>query len=165
MKNKTIIKRLQEIEKAEKIKILYACESGSRAWGFPSKNSDYDIRFLYINPVEWYLSIGKKRDVIEYPIADSLDISGWDLKKALLLLRKSNPPLIEWLGSPIIYLEETSIAGKMRNLIQEYSSPTSIRYHYLRMAQNNFREYLKGDTVWLKKYFYVLRPILAVNWI
>lgn len=74
------------------MRILYACESGSRAWGFPSKDSDYDVRFIYVRPVDWYLSIFDKRDVIEYPISDMLDINGWDLKKALNLFRKSNPP-------------------------------------------------------------------------
>lgn len=164
MKN-TIIKRLREIEEEQKIKIVYACESGSRAWGFPSSNSDYDVRFLYLRPLEWYLSIEQKRDVIELPISEQLDISGWDLQKTLLLFRKSNPPLLEWLGSPIIYLEEYSIAGQMRAMAKEYYSPIASSYHYLHMAQGNYREYLKGESVWLKKYFYVLRPILAVQWI
>lgn len=164
MKQK-IISRLQEIEKKEGVQILYACESGSRAWGFPSSNSDYDVRFLYLHPVEWYLSVKKGRDVIECPIKGELDISGWDLQKALLLLRKSNPPLLEWLGSPIIYIEKFSTAAQMRALVSEYYSATANAYHYLHMAKGNYRDYLKGDSVWLKKYFYVLRPILAVKWI
>lgn len=160
-----ILLRLREIEKEENVRILYACESGSRAWGFPSADSDFDVRFLYLHQVEWYLSIQKKRDVIERPIDDSLDLSGWDLQKALFLFRKSNPPLMEWLGSPIIYLEEFSIADQMRTLAWEYYSPVASTYHYLHMARGNNREYLKGDRVRLKKYFYVLRPILAVHWI
>lgn len=92
MKEK-IIEILQEIEIKQDVIALYACESGSRAWGFPSRDSDYDVRFLYLHHVEWYLSIDKKRDVIEYPIDTQLDINGWDLKKALALFRKSNPPL------------------------------------------------------------------------
>ena len=163
--NEKIILRLREIENEENVRILYACESGSRAWGFPSVDSDYDVRFLYLHSEEWYLSIKKKRDVIERPIDDSLDLSGWDLQKALLLFRKSNPPLMEWLGSPIIYLDEYSIASQMRSLAVEYYSPVASTYHYLHMAQGNNREYLEGDNVWLKKYFYVLRPILAVQWI
>jgi predicted nucleotidyltransferase len=162
---KTIITRLREIEEEKGMRILYACESGSRAWGFPSLDSDYDVRFLYLHPTEWYLSIQKKRDVIEYPISEQLDINGWDLRKALMLFRKSNPPLMEWLGSPIVYLEEFSIVDKMRELAKEYYSPFASIYHYLHMAQGNYREYLRGEYVWLKKYFYVLRPILAVNWI
>jgi len=108
---------LQRIEQEEGVKIIYACESGSRAWGFPSKDSDYDVRFIYIRPVEWYLSIFEKRDVIERPIiSDMLDINGWDLKKALNLFRKSNPPLLEWLQSPIVYLEKGSVAEHIRRL-------------------------------------------------
>ena len=160
-----IISRLQEIEEKEKVRILYACESGSRAWGFPSSDSDYDVRFLYLHPVDWYLSIKKKRDVIESPISEQLDINGWDLQKALLLLRKSNPPLLEWLGSPIIYLEKHSIAAQMRDLASRYYSATACTYHYLHMAKGNYRDYLTGDRVWVKKYFYVLRPTLAVQWI
>lgn len=162
---KLIRARLREIEDENEVRILYACESGSRAWGFPSSDSDYDVRFLYLHPVEWYLSIRRRRDVIEYPISEQLDVNGWDLQKALLLFRKSNPPLMEWLGSPIVYLEEYSIAGKMRKLAEEYYSPIASSYHYLHMAKRNYREYLKGESVWVKKYFYVLRPILAVNWI
>ena len=144
--------------------MLYACESGSRAWGFPSADSDYDVRFIYLRQVEAYLSIQKRRDVIEVAADGMLDINGWDLQKALLLLRKSNPPLLEWLWSPIIYLEEYSIAAQMRDLAARYYSSTASVYHYLHMARGNYREYLKGDRVWLKKYFYVLRPILAVKW-
>lgn len=157
--------RLTEIESSNNIKVVYACESGSRAWGFPSANSDYDVRFIYIRPLEWYLSIDEKRDVIEYPINNDLDINGWDLKKALQLLRKTNPPLLEWLGSPIIYFEKYAVAGEMRQLAKECYSPSACLYHYLHMARTNFREYLQGDTVWVKKYFYVLRPILAMKWI
>lgn len=158
--------RLIEIESDNNVKIVYACESGSRAWGFPSANSDYDVRFIYIRPLEWYLSIDEQRDVIEYPITEQLlDINGWDLKKALQLLRRTNPPLLEWLGSPIIYLEKYSVAEKMRQLAKEYYSPSACLYHYLHMARGNFRDYLQGDTVWVKKYFYVLRPLLAMKWI
>src|SRR5512138_690870 len=129
-----ITSRLAEIESDNNIKIVYACESGSRAWGFPSANSDYDVRFIYIRPVDWYLSIDEKRDVIEYPINEQLDINGWDLKKALQLLRKTNPPLLEWLGSPIIYLEKYSIAEGMRQLARDYYSASNCLYHYLHMA-------------------------------
>ena len=160
-----ILSRLHEIEAEENVRIVYACESGSRAWGFPSADSDYEVRFLYVLPMEWYLSIDVKRDVIERPDQDGLDISGWDLKKALRLFRKSNPPLLEWLGSPIVYLDQYSAAENMRGLLPDYYSPAACLYHYLHMARGNYREYLKGDVVWIKKYFYVLRPILAMNWI
>jgi len=157
--------RLTQMEADNNIRIVYACESGSRAWGFPSANSDYDVRFIYVRPMNWYLSIDEKRDVIEYPIDEQLDINGWDLKKALQLLRKTNPPLLEWIGSPIVYLEKTSVAEKMRQLAKEYYSPSACLHHYLHMARGNFREYLQGNMVWVKKYFYVLRPILAMKWI
>lgn len=162
-----IRKRLLGIQEAETVRIFYACESGSRAWGFPSKNSDYDVRFLYIRERDWYLSIDveHKRDVIELPIVDDFDINGWDLRKALNLLRKSNPPLLEWLNSPIVYLEDEPMAAKFKSLVPKCYSPTACMYHYLHMARGNFRNYLKGATVSVKKYFYVLRPILAIKWI
>jgi predicted nucleotidyltransferase len=103
--NKLILEQLEQIEQEEQVTILYACESGSRAWGFPSQDSDYDVRFIYLHKPEWYLSIYDKRDVIERPINNMLDINGWDLRKALNLFRKSNPPLLEWLQSPIQYKE------------------------------------------------------------
>ncbi|HEX7295435.1 MAG TPA: nucleotidyltransferase domain-containing protein, partial [Pyrinomonadaceae bacterium] len=147
--------------------MFYACESGSRAWGFPSEDSDYDVRFLYLRSRDWYLSIDleEKRDVIERPISNMLDITGWDLRKALKLLRKSNPPLLEWLNSPIVYQQRFTIAERIRQLVPEFYSPMACWHHYLHMAEGNCREYLKGEIVWVKKYFYVLRPLLAINWI
>ncbi|MBP1991872.1 nucleotidyltransferase domain-containing protein [Paenibacillus eucommiae] len=160
-----IVEELKKIEQEEQVRILYACESGSRAWGFPSKDSDYDVRFIYIRPVEWYLSIFNKRDVIERPISNMLDINGWDLKKALNLFRKSNPPLLEWLQSPIVYMENCATAEQIRRISPLSFSPKSCIHHYLHMAKGNYREYLQGDQVKIKKYFYVLRPILACEWI
>lgn len=162
-----IRQKLKEIESEYDVKILYACESGSRAWGFPSADSDFDVRFLYLHRPEWYLSINleHKRSVIERPIHDRLDISGWDLRKALKLLRKSNPPLLEWLGSPIVYYETPAVIAPLRRLAAEHYSSKACMYHYLHMAQGNFREFLKGERVWVKKYFYVLRPLLAIRWL
>ena len=162
---KRIQTEIDRIEKEEDVRILYACESGSRAWGFESKDSDFDVRFIYLHPPTWYLTIQKKRNVIERPIHDDLDISGWDLPKALDLFRKSNPPLLEWLQSPIIYRETGTARNRLRNLLPRYYSPISCMYHYLHMAQGNNREYLQGKKVWVKKYFYVLRPVLACLWI
>lgn len=156
---------LENIELEENVKIIYACESGSRAWGFPSKDSDYDVRFIYVRPIEWYLSIFDKRDVIERPINDLLDINGWDICKALQLLRKSNPPLYEWIQSPTVYDEDTVIVEQIRHLAEASFNPKSCMHHYLHMAKGNFREYLQGDFVRAKKYFYVLRPVLACRWI
>ena len=162
-----ILTALDHIEDDEQVRIFYACESGSRAWGFSSRDSDYDVRFLYVHHPNWYLSVDleHKRDVIERPIVERLDVNGWDLRKALLLLRKSNPPLLEWLGSPIVYRDQYDIVDVMRKLVPEAYSSVACLHHYLHMAQGNLREYLQGETVWTKKYLYVLRPILAMLWI
>lgn len=156
---------LRRLELVEDITVLYACESGSRAWGFESVDSDYDVRFIYVRKTPWYLSVQRKRDVIEKPIDDELDISGWDVTKALQLLRRSNPPLLEWLQSPVVYVRKSSFVERMRGLMDEYYSPIACMYHYLHMAENNYRRYLREEIVWTKKYFYVLRPILACIWI
>ncbi|CVK20219.1 nucleotidyltransferase domain-containing protein [Sporomusa sphaeroides] len=160
-----ILAKLTDIETEEKIKILFAVESGSRAWGFPSPDSDYDVRFVYIHRPEWYLSIEKKRDVLEYPIHDLLDINGWDIRKALGLLRKYNPALMEWLDSPIVYREENEIREQMKAIRSAYFARRTSMFHYLSMAVSNYRSYLKGETVKAKKYFYVLRPLFACMWL
>ncbi len=156
---------LDRIEQAESVVVLYACESGSRAWGFESADSDYDVRFIYLRPTPWYLTIRDNRSVIERPIHDELDIAGWDVSKTLGLFRKSNPPLYEWLKSPIVYQRRSAFIDRLRGLVDDYYSPIACMYHYLHMAQNNHRKYLVGDEVWVKKYFYVLRPVLACLWI
>ncbi|MDF2606979.1 MAG: conserved hypothetical cytosolic protein [Bacillales bacterium] len=160
-----ILSKLNEIERENNIKIILAVESGSRAWGFPSTDSDYDVRFIYARPYDWYLSIDKKKDVIENPINDLLDISGWDIKKALRLFAKSNPALLEWLQSPIIYKENFTLPNVLRELGGEFMVKKGCIYHYLHMADGNYRDYLQGETVKIKKYFYVLRPLLACMWI
>ena len=165
--HKQIESLLKEKEASESIRILYACESGSRAWGFPSQDSDYDVRFIYHHPVEWYLAIDleNKPDVIERPISGQIDLRGWDLRKTLKLMAKSNPPLLEWICSPIIYLDPVGFRKRLRAISNKYYSPKACAYHYLHMAQGNVRDHLTGETVWLKKYFYVLRPLLAIRWI
>ncbi len=160
-----IINEINKIEEEENIKIILAVESGSRAWGFESKDSDYDVRFIYVRPIEWYLRVFEGRDVLEYPINDELDICGWDLKKALQLFNKSNPPLLEWMKSGIVYKKCYTIIDKMEKIIDKTISKKPLIYHYLHMARGNFREYLQGDMVKIKKYFYVLRPVLACIWI
>ena len=162
-----IIVDLDEIERDERVKVLLAVESGSRAWGFASTDSDFDVRFIYVRQPNWYLSIDveERSDVIERPLRDELDISGWDARKALRLFRKSNPPLLEWLQSPIIYRERFSFVQRLRELLPEYYSPKATLNHYLHRSKGNMREYLTGETVWRKKYLYVLRPLLAMRWI
>lgn len=160
---KIIIDKLREIEYTENIKILVAVESGSRAWGFASTDSDYDVRFIYVRPKEFYLKLEKTRDVMELPINDNLDINGWDLNKALRLLRSSNPTLLEWFSSPIKYIE-TDFYNKYKDIILNYFSSKKSLHHYVNMA-NNHSKFLRGTTVKAKKYFYALRPILACRWI
>src|SRR5437870_651522 len=125
---------LQRIQNQFDVRVLYAVESGSRAWGFESKDSDWDVRYIYIQKPEWYLSIDDKKDNREEILPNQIDLAGWDLRKALKLFRKSNPPMLEWLRSPIIYLEEFSIAAKLRMLTADYFNPKSCLYHYLSMA-------------------------------
>ena len=162
---KQVIKeKLTEIEKRENVKILHCVESGSRAWGFASPDSDYDVRFIYIRPKEFYLRLDKTRDVIEWQLDDTLDINGWDISKALSLLYKSNPTLFEWNSSPIVY-KTTKEWKSVAAIINKYFVAKSGLYHYLSTAKSNYREYLRGETVRLKKYFYVLRPLLACKWI
>ena len=162
-----IERALVAIEREEEGVVCLAVESGSRAWGFASTDSDYDVRFIYLRRPDWYLSIDleDRRDVIERPLDARLDMSGWDIRKALKLFRKSNPPLLEWLQCPLIYIERSPLASRLRLLLPAYYSPIASYHHYLHMAQGNFREYLKGEIVWRKKYFYVLRPLLAIRWI
>ena len=160
-----IKKELARIEEESGIKILLAVESGSRAWGFASTDSDWDVRYIYIHKLDWYLKIDDLKDSQEEMLPNDLDFAGWELKKALKLFRKSNPPMLEWLRSPIVYLEQFSMAGKLREMSKEYFNPKSCMYHYLSMARNNFREFLQRDLVKSKKYFYVLRPVLACDWI
>ena len=159
-----IQEKLREIEQREECRILLAVESGSRAWGFASPDSDYDVRFIYMRPEKAYLRLDRTRDVIEVPINDELDINGWDIDKTLRLLHKSNPTVFEWFSSPIIY-QTSALADQFRPIMQKYFSSKAGLWHYLHMAEGNYRDYLRGEMVRAKKYFYVLRPILACKWI
>ncbi|GAL84298.1 putative nucleotidyltransferase [Sporocytophaga myxococcoides] len=159
-----IKKEILEIERRENVKILYACESGSRAWGFPSRDSDYDVRFIYIRPKEWYLSIDDYKDTLDFPINDLLDISGWDIRKALKLFRSSNAVIFEWLQSPIIYKEEPAFKEQLIDLLKDYYSLRAGMHHYLGMTINPFKNDLQSDTVKIKKYLYALRSSLACRW-
>jgi len=163
--NEIIIKALDRIEKEYNVRIILASESGSRAWGFPSNDSDYDVRFIYANKMDWYLSIADKRDVIELPIDDVLDVNGWDLKKSLQLMRKSNSPLLEWLSSPIQYHVLPEAFDRLIELSKIAFMPETSCHHYLSMAKKSV-EQLKGDgMVRLKTYMYAIRPTLCCEWI
>jgi len=189
-----VMAHLNAIEEQHDVTILFACESGSRGWGFASPDSDYDVRFIYVNRLPWYLTVAPGRDVIELPISGSsaalgrpeqasaptggsehtpvpsvgatpLDINGWDLRKALGLMRESNPTLLEWLRSPIVYREEADTMARFRALAEQVFSNAKGWHHYASMAKKNFREHLQADEVRYKKYLYVLRPLLAARWI
>ncbi len=160
-----IMLRIASIEREHSVKILFACESGSRGWGFASPDSDYDVRFVYVEKLDWYLQVHEQRDVIEIPISAELDINGWELRKALGLLRKGNATLIEWFDSPVVYYANDWFASTMQSAIQATHQPDRSFYHYIHMAKKNYREHLQGEQVRLKKYLYVLRPLLACLWI
>ncbi len=162
-----IMRRLRHAEAEHGICILFAIESGSRAWGFASPNSDYDVRFIYMHEPEWYQAVDleERRDVIEYPIVDDIDLNGWDVRKALRLFWKSNPTFVEWLQSPITYMEQSLFRQAALALLPEIYSPEKGIHHYRSMAKTNYRGYLRQPSVPLKKYFYALRPLLAARWI
>jgi uncharacterized protein len=160
-----IAERLAAIESEHAVRILYACESGSRGWGFASPDSDYDVRFLYVHALPWYLQVSPQRDVIELPISNVLDINGWELRKALGLLKKGNATLIEWLDSPVVYRADDDFLQVMREAARQTHRAERSFHHYVHMAGQNHREYLKSETVRLKKYLYVLRPLLATMWV
>ena len=162
-----IMRRLAAVEEKEGVRILLAIESGSRAWGFASPNSDFDVRFIYARPQDWYLAVDleDKRDVIEYPIVDDIDLNGWDVRKALQLFWRSNPAVIEWIKSPINYIDKGDFKAGMQELLDSVYTLEKGIYHYRSMAKTNYRGYLMAEMVPLKKYFYVLRPLLATRWI
>ena len=159
-----IPQKLRQIEARENVRILHCVESGSRAWGFSSPDSDFDVRFIYVRQKNEYLRLDTVRDVIEWQLDETLDINGWDLQKALRLLHKSNPTIFEWNNSPLVY-KTTPEWKAVSEVISRYFQQKSGLYHYLSMAKRNYREYLQGENVKLKKYFYVLRPLLACRWI
>lgn len=171
-KREAVLAALSDIEHRHDVRIVFACESGSRGWGFSSPDSDYDARFIYLHRMPWYLTVNERtgqgqpqRDVIELPIDSDLDVSGWDLRKALRLLSRSNPTLSEWMRSPIIYRQNGPITSVLRELTERFYSRAAGWHHYHSMAQGTFRGHLGGDSVRTKKYLYAIRPVLACLWI
>lgn len=156
---------LLRIETEHGIRVLLAVESGSRAWGFPSADSDYDVRYIYLASLRDYLSIWGRRDVIEQPIADSLDITGWDLRKTLQLAIRSNAVLLEWLSSPLRYRDEPSLTGPLREIVAAAAHLPAVEYHYDRITRRVLGEILDTETPRLKSYFYALRPAFALRWL
>ncbi|MCB9948002.1 MAG: nucleotidyltransferase domain-containing protein [Rhodospirillaceae bacterium] len=162
----TVVERLHAVEAECDVRILFAVESGSRAWGFPSPDSDYDVRFVYVHRLDWYLALTPGRDVIELPIRDDLDIGGWDLRKALTLLLKPNPVMLEWLSSPIRYFWNAEVGAELADLAQKTAHASACLRHYLHLGEGQWRRHVgDGTDVSYKKYFYVLRPALAIRWV
>jgi predicted nucleotidyltransferase len=158
--------RLDAICRAENVAIPLAVESGSRAWGFPSPDSDYDCRFLFLRPAEHYLSPWPRRDVIETPLEGELDVNGWDLGKALKLLLKGNAVVIEWLTSPIVYRGDERFRDEMLGLARELAHRDLVGRHYLHLGERQRRAYFADErAVPQKKIFYALRPAAALRWL
>lgn len=159
-----IERRLAAVEADNGVRLLMAIESGSRAWGFPSPDSDYDVRFLYLRPRDWYLSLVPGRDVIEHKIVDEIDLNGWDVRKALGLLLKSNAVVSEWMLSPIRYCADDPLVAKLGQLADDLLNPRALAYHYAKSGRTAADRWLDGDgDVPVKKYFYALRPALAIR--
>jgi uncharacterized protein len=160
-----IVQKLNDLEIDNGITVLFACESGSRAWGFSSIDSDYDIRFIYIRKLSDYITITDKPDTLEFPIVDNLDFSGWDLKKFLKHIYKSNGVMFEWLQSPIIYYAKDSFVSDNLHLSRTYFRAKPTLYHYLGLTKRTFLDIKDTDKVKIKRYFYAIRPILAAKFI
>jgi predicted nucleotidyltransferase len=159
-------KRLADIVGSQKVAIGLAVESGSRAWGFPSPDSDYDCRFLFARPAGQYLSPWPKRDVIETPLVDDIDLNGWELGKALKLLLKGHAVIVEWLMSPIVYDGDPRFHEELTAFAHRWSSRTGVMRHYLHLGERQRRTYFAdGKDVQLKKLFYALRPAAALRWL
>ena len=162
--SQSIKEKLSQIEERENIRIIYACESGSRAWGFASPDSDYDVRFVFVRPVQDYLKVKEIPDFIDAELNEDYDINGWDLKKFCKQLYKSNPVIFEWADSPIVY-KTSDDWEKLKAMMKDYVCQKTMIYHYLGLANSSIKKYLIGDEITYKKYFYILRALLAASWI
>jgi predicted nucleotidyltransferase len=158
--------KLDAVAAEEGVRVLYAAESGSRAWGFASPDSDYDVRFIYAHPRDWYVSLAEERDVIERPLdARLVDLSGWDIRKTLRLLLKSNPVLYEWLMSPVVYVDGP-LRPELKALFEANASPRALAHHYWSIARGQWRAEVAGKAqVRLKRYLYIVRPLLSLAWV
>lgn len=159
-----IEQELNKIEEREQVRILLAVESGSRAWGFASPDSDYDVRFIYMRRPEEYLRLEEQKDVIEWQLDEVLDINGWDLRKALIQFHKGNATLFEWSNSPIVY-RSTELWERIYEETRGCFSQKAAVCHYYGTARSTYMGYLQEEQVKYKKYFYALRPLLACRYI
>lgn len=159
-----VIEHLTKIEQEHDVVVLQAIESGSRAWGFPSPDSDYDVRFIYAHPRDWYLQLSEERDVIELPINDQLDIAGWDLRKAINLANIGNAVVQEWMISPIVYKQSASYAS-LSALIESAFNPIATYHHYRSMAKKAYADIEQSEQKKLKRFFYFARATLSARWV
>jgi predicted nucleotidyltransferase len=158
--------RLDALSKNERVALPLAVESGSRAWGFPSPDSDYDCRFLFIRATEEYLSPWPRRDVIETPLDETFDVNGWDLAKALQLLLRGNAVVIEWLTSPLWYRRDEAFVEAFLELARAVADRRRVMRHYLHLGENQRRRnFADANVVPRKKLFYALRPAAALRWL
>ncbi|ALJ19430.1 hypothetical protein AOA12_05715 [Microbacterium sp. No. 7] len=155
-----IDERLAGVEAAHGVRIAWAIESGSRAWGFPSPDSDYDCRFVYVRPREQYLSLWPARDVIETPLDAVFDVNGWDLAKAMRLIAKGNATAVEWLRAPIVYRGDLAFRDRLLAFAHDVVERGAVGRHYLHVARRQ-----KAGPPSLKRFFYVLRPAAALRWL
>ncbi len=155
--------RLRGIERDHGVRIPWAIESGSRAWGFPSTDSDYDCRFLFVRSREAYLTPWPARDVIETPLDKILDVNGWDIAKAVRLLVKGNATITEWLRSPIVYSGHETFRDGMLRLAASVYDPVRAARHYLHVGLRQREGPI--DKLPLKRVFYALRPAATLLWL
>jgi predicted nucleotidyltransferase len=156
---------LTRLESQHGFRIVYACESGSRAWGFASPDSDYDIRFLFVRPERFYLSVIPGTEAIDLPLEGELDAGGWDIRKAAGLLGKSNGALVEWLHSPIVYRAAPGFLDRWRSAAVDVFSPKASADHYRGLAKQMLHVKLSSPQVRAKDYLYALRSTLAARWV
>lgn len=159
-----IDEKLNEIEEKLNVRILHAVESGSRSWGFASPDSDYDVRFIYVRPMEDYLRLDEMKDTITWELNETLDIVGWDISKVLRLMHRSNVTLFEWANSPAIY-RTTMEWQRIYEGMERFFSVKASMYQYYGVARSTFEGFLQEEKVKYKKYFYAIRPLLACKWI
>lgn len=161
-----ITERLRELEETYGFHLLFACESGSRAWGFASADSDYDVRFVFAWPRERYLRIDAPMATLDLGIDENLiDLSGWELRKSLGLLRKTNGALYEWLYSPIVYQEQSEVIRQWRDLAKEIFVPAQSLAHYLGLSGGSWESVSSSETTTAKAYLYTLRAVLAGRYV
>lgn len=161
-----IDRRLRKVEADRGLRVLFACESGSRAWGFASTDSDFDVRFIYVRPTEDYLKLNPPKDAFDLHQDQDFDLAGWDIRKTAELMRRCNPPLMEWLDSPIIYESDDVIAPRLIELRKVYFDPKKAAHHYLSLAAGIWKKYIKDEAHPVrKKYLYVLRPLACIRFI